>query len=173
MADRRRSFVRRGPQRGTSWEGAQLDTLLTTAVPTTFQVVTTEAVLEGFPNPTLVRQRGEMLILEKQQAANDRGIVTCGLYFANAVALAAGALQAPLTDIGSDWIWWSTRGMGRDVGVVPETALGSITRMEIDGKAMRKAQPNQALVMVCQLVTLAGANVQYQVTGAIRLLYKK
>ncbi len=170
---RRRSFRSTVQKRKMLWEGAQINGLVTTAAPFIFATVVSEATLENIPDPTIIRIRGDLAVVEKQQGANDSGIVTMGMMVVTAAAFAASAIPDPIVDISSDWMWWDSRALARDVGVLPETALGTFARVSIDNKAMRKVGLNQILIFVIKLTTLAGANVQYNVSGAVRVLLKK
>ena len=176
MANQRRSFRRIGPKRATTWEGFSLQFLALTAAAPQFAVIVSEADLENFPNPTLIRQRGQVLAYANAGGVTLDSIIFLGMYFANANAITAGiaSLQQPGTDVGSDWIWIDEIPLSDNSGTLdqirPTTAAH---RISIDGKAMRKAEPNQALVMVAQVVDFGATVLNANVTLGARLLFKK
>ena len=105
MANRRTATRRSTVRRGNSWAGAAVRLQVTAAAPT-FVIMVSEAELEMFPNPTLVRQRGRILVYAQAGGATLDSVCVLGMYFANAAAITAGvaALQSPGTDSGSDCV---------------------------------------------------------------------
>ena len=176
-SNRRGGSFSRGPKRPTTWEGAIFNLQLVSAT-SAFATITSEVVLENHPNPTLVRQRGNALIYEQVRALQMQdSVVGLGLYFANSVAVSVGiiALQLPITDIGSDWLWHTLVPISSNYDAAGDQALDTplnVMREAIDGKAMRKAEPNQVLVLVGQVQDFGGAS-NVRVVGGVRLLYKQ
>ena len=176
MANQRRSFRRAGPRRATTWEGFSVSFAGVTAAAPAFAIVVAEAVLENFPNPTLVRQRGSYLAYANAGGATLDSILFLGLYFADASAVAAGiaSLETPGTDVGSDWIWIDQIALSDNSGTLdqnrPTVAAG---RRMIDGKAMRKADQNQALILVAEVVDFGATLLNATATVSARLLFKK
>ena len=176
MPNTRRSFRRSGSARATTWEGAAFQFLALIAAAPQFAVVVTEAQLEQFPNPTLVRQRGRVLAYANAGGTILDSVISFGMYYATQAAITAGvaSLQLPLTDIGSDWVWHDQVALSDNSGTLdgirPTTAAA---RFEIDGKAMRKATPNQSLVIVGQVFDFGAILLNANVTVSLRLLFKK
>jgi len=170
MATRR--FTARSKRR-VSWNGNQVDMAdLVTATPQ-FAVIVNEATLEAFPTPTVIRIRGSLgLKAQPGGGAPAESSVGLGIYLADSVALAAGSLQVPITDIGSDWIWWFNGLVGEPSA--GQTELGrfeTFQRIDVDSKAMRKVKVNQALVLVAQSINARGTG-QIDVFGTVRVLLK-
>ncbi len=176
MAIRRASGRRSsGPKRPTFWEGAAISQ----AVSTSTQVVSTvvsEATLENTPNPTLVRTRGIITCELTASGANSASsFITMGLIVVDDRALTAGigSLQLPGTDTGSDWLWigqWSPHV--HDTGQPEATNLAGHQVIQVDSKAMRKIELNQALIFITQNV----ANVSTQtvlIRAQLRFLFKR
>ena len=176
MANQRRSGrFSSGPKRRTTWEGAAFDANIANGVSFVSTVVS-EAILENVPNPTVVRIRGRVHIVGTAiGAAFARTQVAMGIYVADSKAITAGitALELPFTGIGSDWMWWDTAILESNTSVSPPSVdnLGSHFDIEIDNKAMRKIQPNQALVFVAENNAL-NSTLTVQVSGVVRVLLK-
>ena len=137
----------------------------------------TEALLENVPSPTIVRIRGHVHIVSTAAGAdNARSQMTMGIMVVDVKALAAGisALEIPLTNIGSDWMWWDTRTVDIAVATatLEDTALGLRQDIVIDNKAMRKVGLNQALVFIMENTNLNSSHT-IQVTASLRILLKR
>ncbi len=169
MANRR--FVSRPTKRRTTWEGVNIDISdLVVGTPQTTTVVS-EALLENFPLPTIVRIRGRMAaITDASSTPGGFGLVSMGMILVTETAFAAGAIPDPLTDIGDDWIWWDQGIIGSQADDVIGGAV-TIDRIVVDSKAMRKVQINLVLVFRCQLTTSESVMVA-NITGSIRVLLK-
>ena len=174
MANGRRGRpIVRSVRRPTFWEGGRIDAAIATGTAVT-SVIVSEATLENSPNPTIVRCRGELLVMITAAGAASTANFTSGLIVVTADALAAGAVPSPLSDIGSDWLWWSNRGLRSLAGgsASDEDGAAGIVRVPIDSKAMRKVGLNQALILVSamQPETLT---ISVHIVGAIRVLLKR
>jgi len=174
MANRR--FQSRTKRR-TSWVGSRVD--LDTLVSGTpqFAIMQTEAELEEFPTPTVVRTRGQLGVKADSGAAASPHLssVGLGIYLADAAAVTAGALQLPISDIGSDWLWWWNAVITENTATAAENVSNGgwmlFERVVVDSKAMRKVKNNQVLVLVAQLVEEQGTGAA-NVFGTIRFLLK-
>ena len=101
--------------------------------------------------------------------------MTMGLIVADAQAFAVPAVERPLTDIGSDWLWWHHEAFQADgTATTPVDEAGGTVwhRVHVDNKAMRKIQPNQVLALVLANGVLSGTSTII-VSGALRFLFKK
>jgi len=148
---------------------------VTEAAPVVITVVS-EAILENYPNPTLVRQRGAVLAYLNAGGATLDSVLTMGMYFADKAAVTAGiaSLELPNRDIGSDWLWWATIPLADNSGTIDQIRpTTSAHRIEIDGKAMRKAEPNQSLVFVAEVTDFGVSNASVAVNASARLLFKR
>jgi len=105
--------------------------------------------------------------------AGARAHMTMGLIVADAQAFAVPAVERPLTDIGSDWLWWSNRSLA-DAGDATNPTEGAgemeVTRIDIDNKAMRKMQPNQVLALVLAN-GVANSTMNIRVIGVLRFAH--
>ena len=170
----RRNFPR-AARRRTSWEGSNVALSLTTAVQAQ-QSLVTEAVLETFPNPTVVRIRGELIVgVTASGGAGSNTNLTMGIKLTTASAFAAGgaSVESPNTEIGSDWIWWyaAPTRVADAIGSGSGTNVGVLDRVHVDSKAMRKVSPNQVLILVVHNV-VGGSTQTIAVNGTIRVLLK-
>ena len=175
MANQRRSFRGTAPKRGMFWQGFTAQDFAVTAATSRFAIAVDETQLEGVPNPTLIRQRGVGLVYLNAGAVGLDSLLGLGMYVVNAQALAGGtaSMQRPITDIGSDWLWHQFAFLSDDSGTLDQARPNKMVyRFEIDGKAMRKIDANQALVVVMQ-VQDAGLASNVNVNLAMRLLFKK
>ncbi len=138
--------------------------------------VVSEAQLENAPNPTLVRIRGSILVsLTASAASPGRVLAVLGIKVIQAAAAAAAAPALPFTDIGSDWIWWTTVPLFLASGTVGSPGGDGLTtnhRVEVDSKAMRKIKGNEVIAFVSQNVVLTSTQT-FDVQGALRVLLKR
>ncbi len=172
MANRR--FPVRSRKRVMMWEGTQIDLSdLVVATPQGVAVIT-EATLENFPAPTLIRSRGQLgVTLDASSAANALSFVTMGIIVMTRAALAAAAFPLPSTDIGSDWLWWDVATLANDAAGNDQGAPGGggVDRKIVDSKAMRKIGLNEAVVFIAELTACEGTTVA-NICGSIRFLLK-
>jgi len=175
LANQRRSFRRTAPRRATTWVGFGLNIgSATAATGPHFLEIATQTVLEQFPNPTLVRQRGEGLVYLNAGGATLDSILSMGMYFADARSLTTATVQRPGTDSASDWLWYQGAPLSDNSGTLDQNRpTVSAMRFVIDGKAMRRADSNQSLIFVAEVVDFGAtpANIKISVCG--RLLFKK
>ncbi len=164
----------RMPRRPTFWEGQNIDSTVGTGTVQVISVIS-EATLENTPNPTLVRVRGSFLSSVVSPGVSARAHMVMGLIVVDARAFAVPAVEFPLTDIGSDWLWWDTVSFNADgTGVTPldEAGLSVFARTHVDNKAMRKIGLNQVVALVLQNAAL-NSTMTIQVSGVLRILFKK
>ena len=171
MANRR--FAQTSRKRRVSWEGGNTD--IADLVVATAQAVTvlTETQLENFPTPTLIRTRGRLTgFTDTSSTPGAFGVVGLGMIVVTASAAAVGvtAIPTPLTDLGSDWLWWDSMTLGADAGDVIGSEI-TIDRLSIDSKAMRKIGNNQVVLLVAELLTCEGTLV-VNLCGSQRFLLK-
>ena len=169
MANRR--FAVRARKRVMSWQGSLLD--FSDIVVGTPQLVTviSEAILENFPTPTLIRTRGRLAVLaDTSSTPGAFGVLTMGVIVVTAAAQTAGAVPTPSTDVGSDWLWWNRAIVGAAAGDVIGEEV-TIDRMDVDSKAMRKIGNNEVVVFVAELISCEGTLV-VNLCGGLRFLLK-
>jgi len=155
----------------TSWHGAVVD--IADLVVGTSQVlqIITEATMESFPTPTIVRSRGRLTATaDISSTPGGVAVVAVGLIATTQAAIAASGVQSPLTDIGSDWLWYDSLTVGASAADVIGEEV-TIDRISVDSKAMRKVGLNQALVLVAEMSTCEGTMV-INLCGLIRVLLK-
>ena len=164
----------RAPKRGMFWEGADVaDQVASAAV--VFSTVVTEANLESVPNPTLIRVRGSVLVtVSAIGAAGAVGLLSLGLIKQSSRAIAAGvgSMPVPFGQIESDWLWHTMVPLVVRVAITETDDPAQVHRLEIDNKAMRKFEPNEALVLIGQNTVVSGTmTIDY--CAAMRFLFKK
>ena len=171
MAVRRR-MVAATRRRVMSWNGAVVDLATVDVSAISFATIVSEAILEEYPTPTIVRIRGHMLcIADTTMTSGAFGMIAIGIILVTRAALVAGAVPDPITDVGSEWMWYHTSTIGETTS---SSVIGReivIDRFEVDTKAMRKVKPNEALVLVAKAVTCEGTTVA-NLCGIIRVLAK-
>ncbi len=171
----RRQVFQRAARRRTTWEGASISLSLTTGVQAQTAIVT-ETNLEQFPNPTIVRIRGELTVaVTAAGAAGANANCVMGIKLATSSAFAAGgaSVESPATEVGGDWIWWHAATM-RNLAALPtanDDNIGILRTVKIDSKAMRKVSVNQVLIFVAHNV-VAGGTQTIVVGGFVRILLK-
>jgi len=173
LAQRRFSPVR--SRRPMFWLGNSMQHTATTGAAVA-NALSSEADLENVPNATIVRVRGMLTAqITSTAAVPGRCLITCGIKVATASALAGGTLQQPFTDIGSDWLWWTSIPLSVLGGTVaaPDADGRLLTaRIDIDSKAMRKTGLNDVLVFVTQN-TVVTSTQTCDVLAGIRVLFKR
>jgi len=177
MANRRsaRTLVR-APRRSMFWEGNGATVTLASGTVSATAMVT-EATLESVPNPTLVRTRGDGIVYATAIGASGAQCqIEMGLIKITARALAAGvsSMPTPGTDVGSDWLWHRSVAIGvrGSLGADSESVGAHVARFEIDNKAMRKFEPNEALVVVFEN-TVITSTVTALISVHFWFLFKK
>ncbi len=177
MARRRGGFSRplgRGARLRKSWCRANSGAV-GVALTTTQQALMSCTILEGsIGDGTVLRTRGDYMLIGTPDAATDSDIVGLGICVVNASALAIGgtSLPGPIADIDSDvWLWHAMIPIdaGNDTAREFE-GLGAYTfRGVIDSKGMRKIAPDQAVVVIGELATGTLAGISY--FGGVQFLF--
>ncbi len=158
-----------------SWQGQNIDIVNLVAATPQFTQIISEANLETFPTPTLVRTRGRLMISnDASSSSGDMGIVTMGIIVVTAAAFAGSSVPTPLTDVGSDWLWWDVATFGRISAAAEDVVNNPLTidRIQVDSKAMRKIGLNQVLLFVAQLTPCDSGTVVANICGNLRMLLK-
>jgi len=171
MANRR--FAPASRKRRMSWEGGNVDIADLTTVSPLAVTVLTEAQLENFPTPTLIRSRGRINAYTDPSATpGSFAVVGVGLIVVTAAAAAVGvtAIPTPLTELGSDWLWWDSLSVGSDAADVIGSTI-TVDRLSVDSKAMRKIGNNQVVLLVAEMLTCEGTMV-VNLCGTLRFLLK-
>ena len=169
MANRR--FATRVRKRVTSWHGAIVDMADFVVGTAQSLVLVTEATMEAFPTPTIVRLRGNLACTtDISSTPGGVGVLVVGAIVVTANAFAVPVVPSPATDIGSDFLWWNAFEVGASATDVIGEEI-TIHRMQVDSKAMRKVGLNELLVLVAQLVTCEGTMV-VNLCGSLRVLLK-
>jgi len=172
MAGRRGSFSAPQRKRRMSWEAGAFNFADLTSGTAQFSTLVSEAILENFPTPTLVRTRGAYLtIADTTCTAGAFGLIACGIIKVTAAAIAASGIPDPITDPGNDWLWWNVSSIGEETTSALVGRTVAVDRKDIDSKAMRKIGNNEALVVVAAIEACAGTVVA-NVCGRMRLLFK-
>ena len=163
----------RAPKRRMVWCGDSFGRTVTTDAVFSDTIVT-EAELENFPNPTLIRIRGEVTVAASASSgAASECMIGLGIIFQSnrSIAAGVGGMPTPVGNIGSKWIWV------KQIPIFVRSVIGDVdspaqvTRFEIDNKSMRKANVNEGLVFVSQNVAI-NLTTSVRVTVGLRFLFK-
>ncbi len=121
---------------------------------------------------TLLRSRGEILLVGTPDAATDSDVVGLGLIIVNENAGGVGGVSVPgpINDPEGAWLWHQFVPLDA-VGQTAATAdsAGAIVRVPVDSKAMRKIGVDEAICLVAELSSGDFASVT--LTHGIRLLF--
>ena len=127
---------------------------------------------ETFPDNTVLRSRGELLVVATPNAAADTDVLGLGLAVTTVAAQAAGGLSlpGPIADAGADLWFWHTFVPLDAVDATASVAdnPGVVVRVPIDSKAMRRFSNDHALVLMGEVSTGNFASVT--VLGGIAFL---
>ncbi len=120
---------------------------------------------------TIMRCRGNILATLDVGAASDKAVIGMGLIVATESQVTAGttAIPSPLTDLDEKWIWHSFGCLQNESGAQGDE-LGTQQRFEVDSKAMRRFKQTESLLLVFDVVVLAGSPT-VDVVGGIRALF--
>ncbi len=133
----------------------------------------TEANLENLGKPTIARMRGSILVADDQSAAvaEDKAAVFMGVTLIDSRALAAGvgSMPNPAINIEYPWMWFAEAMISVPSTIALEQVATRFQRIEVDGKAMRKAPPDHALVFLVAATSVAGTP-DLEIYGCIRVL---
>ncbi len=142
--------------------------------------IVSEAELDNVPNPTLVRVRGQMFCRggSNFDAQDDMILLAHAIMVVDAKQLAIGitAMPLPLTDNSEDFLWYGSQFVANTAHGTSATVQSSYTmdRLAVDSKSMRKITLNQSLVLVSEMVQLAGvAGADVDFALDLRMLFKK
>ncbi len=135
------------------WHGV---TWVEAAVTATQTALASFQKAEGDGPETLLRSRGNVLVTAIPDAGADNGVVGLGIVVANNPAITVGgvSLPGPLTDQGADWLWHFMVPLSAQ-GATAEAVnnIGTVMRVEIDSKAMRRVKDDQGLVLMAETTT--------------------
>ena len=165
----RRSFGPSGPKRLTEWVGMLITQPINLVGGTTNLIgELTQADLSVVTPCTLIRVRGSVLLTHNSRTAghSPNGAISMSIVKENARLIGITAIPSPVSDLGDDtfflWEPWAL-----SFGAVEDPA--QIQRIPIDGKAMRKIEDGDGLVVVAQNAAPAGENAE--ILYALRLLF--
>ncbi len=139
--------------------------------------VTNAAIVNGFAVAvmntagTIVRTRGEVLVMMDVGAGADTIAVAMGLMvLPDAVVAAAGtAFPSPSEVLDGDWLWHGFALLRSETGTQSDDLSSHVQRLTIDSKAMRKVKANDQLVFIFDGVVLVGSPT-YDIVMAGRTL---
>jgi len=148
-------------------------------------VAASEADLEDFTSPTIIRIRGRLTI--KLNASD--GITYQATTFRMGLIVAhksIAGVDLSVDDLGNPWLWYSSgivwqpttalQYWNGSAAVSYNAALGANTRKEtldIDVSSMRKVRENERLILVVNRTAAAGAPDSPEIYGHIRVLVKE
>ena len=126
---------------------------------TTTQIIlgSVDIPIGGALEATVLRIRGEYLVMGVPNAANDSDVIGLGIIVVRNEAFDAGGVSVPgpISQIGSDsWMWHSITPIDA-MGLTAESAvsLTSNRRVIVDSKAMRKVPEGSTVILVGQAST--------------------
>jgi len=137
-------------------------------------IVTTQAIygsgLLDVEPVTLMRLRGEILVKGTPNAVADDAVIAFGFIVVSDNAFAAGgvSLPGPISDLDAPWVWHGFAPLSAGQTALDGSDIGSVVRMTIDSKAMRKLGINETLALVGQTTTNDYAAVS--ASGGVRAL---
>ena len=173
MAARR--TVRRAvaQRRQTLWTGATLPLQQLAGGTSGFTTLITEATFANLGRPTVIRIRGQLHAQMDRSAevAEDKVVVSTGIAMieSRAVAAGIGSLPKPVADANFPWMWVGTQTLSTPTTLTEAEGDMRFQRIELDSKSMRKAMPSMALVLVTEVVSIAGVP-DVECWGFLRLL---
>jgi len=158
FANRSRGRFHQSRRRTTLWGQGPIDTgqAFSSATPTAWDTGST--VIEPV---TIVRLRGQFnFYLESASAISSGFSIAVGIGITSSDAFTAGALPEPgaLDDLSWPWLWHQFLDVRAITATIADGAnAGAIyARVEIDGKAMRKQNPQETLFGVTQTIAESG-----------------
>jgi len=160
MFQRKRSFVRRGGKKNFLWVAAATTGINLAA--STKQATSLLVVTDGGSDSTLYRIRGRFYV-SPQNPFDTSTVIGGAVGIIKVSDIAAGvgitAVEGPLTNAGSDWIWHSYFFASYFQAAVDTAVVNPGFMVEIDSKARRRIDDNEQLVLVVE--TNASAAVTY------------
>jgi len=166
----RRTFRGTSQRRRTGWEeGPGTQNILNIATNTVAILGNTQAATED--GNTVVRIRGYVeLVLNQVSTTLDgfRGAIGIGIASVPAIAIGVTAVPTPVTEI--EWEGWLWHQFFSLHGVVPSVTVERRLAFQIDSKAMRKIDTEEAIYAVIEATETGAANMS--VVLGTRLLLK-
>jgi len=149
-----------------TWTGI---TFNETAVGTT-QAIMGAISIAASTAQTVLRMRGVVLIKGTPDALADDDTVGLGIgiFSTDAVAVGGVSLPEPLGDANTDWLWHQYVPLLAGQAALLGQDIGSIVRVEIDSKAMRRMKANQSLVLMA--IRSPGNYAACVLNGGLRVL---
>ena len=173
MAVRRRAIRGTMPKRQTLWVGASIPLQQLAGGSAGFTTIISEATLGNLGRPTVVRIRGALHAQMDRSAevAEDKAVVTTGIAMIESQAVAAGiaSLPTPASQADFSWMWIGVQTLATPTTLTEDEGSMRFQRLVIDSKAMRKANPSMALVLVTEITSITGMP-DVECFGFIRLL---
>jgi len=168
----RSGFIRRGSarRRESLWFFWQFTSATLGASATAILMSSLNAAALALRPFTIVRTRGQLLVISDQSAATEDYIGNYGMAVVSDQAVAVGvtAVPTPATDQGSDLWFLLEQWVGRS-WLVGTDFSDSLASREVDSKAMRKVEEGQDVVSVAE-AGLGGSGCLVKFTG--RMLIK-
>ena len=168
MARPRRTFAG-GTRRKTSWVGPADQGHVTVATNTSVIIASFDPQVQGLPQPTIVRTRGQISLVPDATSADVRIVGAYGLGVVSREAFVAGtaAIPDPFDEAGWDgWFVWRSFGMAWDFSDNTGARFSQMNQ-EVDSKAMRKVTDGEIVVFMAS--SQAGA---YDIVMPLRMLVK-
>jgi len=135
------------------------------------KVVTQFLPTEGDRPETVLRCRGELLVVATPDAVTDSDFVGLGIIVLhqNSIGVGGTSVPGPINDSGADWLWFSIVPIDA-VGAtaIAGDSVGAVVRVPIDSKAMRVMRSEMGLALVAELSSGDFASVT--LTGGFRFL---
>ena len=161
------------PKRQTLWIGGALSLQQLAGSTSGFAFLVTEAQFSNLGRPTVIRIRGRFHAQMDRSAevAEDKAVVTSGIAMVEARAAAAGigSLPKPVTNSDFSWMWIGAHTLATPTTLTEDEGSMRFERIDVDAKAMRKAQPSMALVLVTEVTSIAGVP-DIECWGFLRML---
>ena len=166
-----RQFGARVQRRKTTWIGPADQGFIAVANGTGVIIssFTPSTTVPSLAQPTVVRTRGSVSIKPEAASADLEIVGAYGLCVVSSQALAAGVASVPTPWNEPGWDgWFVWRSFSLDFEFETSVGFGrNALHQEVDSKAMRKVQANEAVVLVAE--SQAGG---FEISMPLRMLMK-
>jgi len=160
-------------KRQTLWTGGALALQQLAGGTAGFATLISEATFANLGRPTVIRIRGQLHAQMDRSAevAEDKATVITGIAMVESRAVAAGiaSLPTPGTQTDFPWMWIGVQTLASPTTLTEAEGDMRFQRIDVDAKAMRKANPSMALVLVTQVDSVIGTP-DVECWGFLRLL---
>jgi len=173
---RRRQVVGRPRRQRVEWSGAKMDNFAVVLADTATSLgssIQLLAAIDSMTAPTLVRMRGEILVVGATGTIGFSSLIGVGIGVASRRATTAGTTSLPraIEEMDFSWLWHSLVMIRFSSGSTSEGT--NVARVVIDSRAMRKISSNEEEVFYSIENDAGGGDVSVEVAIQTRVLLKE